>query len=98
MRRRIALMEDPFPLRGQCSCMDNIELPGLLHAAFLRSPHAHARIRRIDAAAARAAPGVRAVITFGELRPLLTADRIPLALPSAAIRFNVDPPCLAAAE
>jgi carbon-monoxide dehydrogenase large subunit len=96
--RRIARIEDSRLLRGQGCFIDDIELPGLLHAAFLRSPHAHARIRRIDAAAARAAPGVRAVLTYAELRPLLTADRIPLALPSAAIRFDVDPPCLAAAE
>jgi carbon-monoxide dehydrogenase large subunit len=41
---------------------------------------------------------VRAVLTYAKLRPLLTADRIPLALPSAAIRFDVDPPCLAGDE
>jgi len=96
--RRIARLEDPRLLRGQGAFVDDIELSGLLHAAFLRSPHAHARIWRIDAAAARAAPGLRAVLTHAELRPLLTADRIPLALPSPAIRFDVDPPCLAAAE
>jgi carbon-monoxide dehydrogenase large subunit len=96
--RRIPRIEDPALLRGQACFVDDIELPGLLHAAFLRSPLAHARIRRIDAAGARAAPGVRAVLTYAELRPLLTADRMPLALPSAAIRFDVDPPCLAAGE
>jgi carbon-monoxide dehydrogenase large subunit len=95
---RTARVEDPPLLRGQGRFADDIALPGLLHAAFLRSAHAHARIKRLDGARARAAPGVRAVLTAAELRPLLTADRIPLALPSAAIRFDVDPPCLAAGE
>src|SRR5215208_6511835 len=43
-------------------------------------------------------PGVRAVLTYQDLRPLLTCDRIPLALPVAAIRFHVDPCYLAERE
>jgi carbon-monoxide dehydrogenase large subunit len=96
--QRIARLEDAPLLRGRSRFVDDIELPGLLHAAFLRSAFAHGRIKQIDVAPARALPGVRAVVTFAELRPLLTGDRIPLALPSAAIRFDVDPPCLAAGE
>ena len=89
--RRIKRIEDGPLLRGQGRFVDDIRLPGLLHAAFLRSPHPHARLKRVDVAAARALEGVGAVLTYAELRPHLTCDRIPLALPSAAIRFQVDP-------
>ncbi|MCG6122569.1 MAG: xanthine dehydrogenase family protein molybdopterin-binding subunit [Microvirga sp.] len=48
----------------------DIRPAGALHACFLRSPHAHARIARIDAAAARAAPGVEAVLLWEDLAPV----------------------------
>ncbi len=89
--RSVLRLEDRKLLRGAGRFVDDIVLPGMLHAAFVRSPVAHGRITRIDAAAARAAEGVRAVLTYADLRPLMTCDRIPLALPSAAIRFDVDP-------
>jgi len=50
--------EDPRFLRGEGRFVDDVTLPGLLHAAFLRSPHAHARIARIHTTAAAAAPGM----------------------------------------
>ncbi|MCC7411181.1 MAG: xanthine dehydrogenase family protein [Gammaproteobacteria bacterium] len=56
---------------GRAQCGDHIHLPGMLHGKALRSPHAHARIRHIDAERARALPGVRAVITdadFSQVR------------------------------
>ncbi len=59
--------EDPRLLRGQALFVDDVELPGLLHAAFLRSPYAHARLKRIDVGAAQARPGVVAVITAADL-------------------------------
>jgi carbon-monoxide dehydrogenase large subunit len=66
--------EDPPLLRGHGSFLDDIAEPaGTLHLAFLLSPHAHARIVRIDASAARAAEGVVAVFTgadFTEIKPL----------------------------
>jgi carbon-monoxide dehydrogenase large subunit len=55
--------EDPRLLRGQGRFISDINLPGQAYAVFLRSPHAHANIRSIDAAAARQAPGVVAVYT-----------------------------------
>ncbi len=55
--------EDYRFLTGNGQYTDDITLPGQTFAAFLRSPHAHARIRAIDTAAARAAPGVLAVFT-----------------------------------
>ena len=96
--QRMLRVEDGPLLRGQGRFVDDIVFPPLLHAAFFRSPFAHAKLTRIDVAKARAFPGVRAVFTYGDLRPHLTCDRIPLALPSAAIRFNVDPFVLAHVE
>ena len=93
--QRMLRVEDGPLLRGQGRFVDDIRLPGMLHAAFFRSPFAHAKLTRIDVTKARALPGVRAVFTYDDLRPHLTCDRIPLALPSAAIRFNVDPFVLA---
>ena len=96
--RAMRRLEDAPLLRGQGRFVDDVEIEGLLHAAFLRSPVAHARLNRIEAGAARGIAGVHAVLTFAELRPLLSGDRIPLAVPSAAIRFPVDPYALARDE
>jgi aerobic carbon-monoxide dehydrogenase large subunit len=96
--RSVLRLEDHKLLRGAGRFVDDIVLSGVLQAAFVRSPVAHGLIRHIDAAAARAVEGVRAVLTYADLRPLMTGDRIPLALPSAAIRFDVDPVCLADGE
>jgi carbon-monoxide dehydrogenase large subunit len=70
----------------------------MLHVALVRSPIAHARIRAIETAAALKLAGVRAILKYRDLRPLLSRDRIALALPSSAIRFHVDPPVLASDE
>ena len=59
--------EDARLLSGQALFVDDVELPGMLHAAFLRSNLAHARIRSIDVAAARARAGVVAVYTAADL-------------------------------
>jgi carbon-monoxide dehydrogenase large subunit len=53
--------EDARLITGQTNWTDNITLPGLVHVAYLRSPHAHARITAVDLSAAREAPGVFAV-------------------------------------
>ncbi|NLE76406.1 MAG: molybdopterin-dependent oxidoreductase, partial [Chloroflexi bacterium] len=55
---------------GRASFTDDVQPPGLLHARLLLSPHAHARIRRIDASRAHALPGVRTVLTFEDLPPV----------------------------
>ncbi|MHB8554532.1 MAG: molybdopterin-dependent oxidoreductase [Candidatus Dormibacteria bacterium] len=52
---------------GRPCFVDDIELRGLLHAKLLTSPHAHARLRRIDVSAARRLPGVHAVLTHADL-------------------------------
>jgi aerobic carbon-monoxide dehydrogenase large subunit len=58
--------EDGRFIRGKGNYLDDIELPGMLHMAILRSPHAHARIKSVDTSAASSMPGVIAVVT-GEL-------------------------------
>ena len=55
--------EDPRLLRGGGRYVDDIVLPGMVYGHVLRSPHAHARIRRIETAAANAAPGVLCILT-----------------------------------
>jgi CO/xanthine dehydrogenase Mo-binding subunit len=56
--------------RGQAPYTADLHLPGMLHTAVLRSPHARARVTSIDLAPARSAPGVRAVIGPGEVEQL----------------------------
>ncbi len=65
--------EDPRLLTGRGCYVDDVRLPGTLHAAIIRSPHAHAVIRRVDRAEALAAPGVAMVVTaadLGNVRPI----------------------------
>lgn len=64
---RLARNEDARLLTGRALFVDDLQLPGMLHAAFLRSPHAHARLGAIDAERARALPGVVAVFTADDL-------------------------------
>lgn len=60
--------EDPRILTGRGRYVADISLPGMLHAAFVRSPFPHARIVSVDAKAARELPGVVAVITGAEMK------------------------------
>ena len=66
---RINRVEDARLLTGRGTFVDDITLPGMLHACFVRSPFAHAAIRGIDTSAARAVPGVRFVFTAADLNP-----------------------------
>ena len=67
---RLKRKEDARFIRGKGTYLDDIRLPGMLHAAILRSPFAHATINSIDTAAALAAPNVAAVITAKDLETL----------------------------
>ncbi|HHY66819.1 MAG TPA: molybdopterin-dependent oxidoreductase, partial [Alicyclobacillus sp.] len=67
MGKSIGRKEDPRLIRGKGRYIDDIMLPNMLYMCVLRSPYAHARIRRIDASAALAAPGVKLVITGEDL-------------------------------
>ncbi len=62
--------EDPRILTGAGRYVDDIKLPGMLHAAFVRSPLAHARVLSVDVFAARALPGVVAAFTGAELEAM----------------------------
>ena len=62
-------LEDPALLRGRGRYVDDLDIPGLRHAAFVRSPHAHAHINAISTDAARSSPGVIAVLTLADLDP-----------------------------
>src|SRR3974377_471019 len=58
--------------QGRGQYVSDEVLPRMVHVAFVRSPHAHARIKRIDAAAARKASGIVAVVSGAELAKLIT--------------------------
>ena len=80
--RRGSARRYPRFLTGASCFTDDIALAGQLHAVVVRSPHAHARIRAVDTAAARSAPGVRLVLAAvdieGEVaRPIPSYSRTP---------------------
>lgn len=88
-------VEDEPLLRGCARFLDDITLPGMTHAVFVRSPVAHARLCKVGLEAARVTPGVLAAYAHADLRTRIVGDRMPLALKATAIRFDVDPPYLA---
>src|SRR5690242_3633736 len=73
-------------------------MPGMLHASFVRSPHAHARIVAIDTRAALDLPGVVAVLTSEDIRCVAACDRLVVALPDRTYKQQRDRPILAAEE
>ena len=98
-------IEDPELLTGEGTFVGNLRVDGLLHAAFVRSPFAHAEIVSIDAADALALPGVVAVLTAADLavepyHPFVVLSeavpRPPLA--SGRVRFVGDPVAVVIAE
>ena len=100
--QHLARKEDYRLLTGHGRYVDDIEVPGALHACFVRSPHAHARIVSIDSEAARQMPGVVAVVTGHDLAQWTTRQRMapPIeglqamemdTLPTAKVRFQGDP-------
>jgi carbon-monoxide dehydrogenase large subunit len=80
---RLLRREDPALLSGEARYVDDLVVPGALHLAVLRSPHAHARIRRIDVSGATALPGVAGAYTGADLRPEWAAP-MPCAWPVTA--------------
>ena len=90
IRRR----EDPRLITGDATFTDDVKLPGMVHAAILRSPHAHAKIKSIDTTAASGAPGVVAVYTGADTDGVL--NPIPCAwLPPDCDIKAVDHPAIA---
>ena len=72
----VGRLEDPDLLAGRACFADDILLGDELHAAFVRSPHGHAAIERIDCAAALALDGVHAIYTAADFAPHLKIDRL----------------------
>src|SRR5213596_284719 len=68
MGAEVKRKEDPRLITGRSTYVTDVVLPGMHHVAFVRSPHAHARIRKIDASAASRRPGVLAVVTGQDIR------------------------------
>jgi carbon-monoxide dehydrogenase large subunit len=90
----VTRVEDARYLRGEARYVDDIALPGMLHVAFLRSPHAHARLVRLETARAAASPGVARVFAFADLarwmKPLPLFGAPPPGL-AARVRFAIRP-------
>ena len=78
-------------LTGRGTFVDDLGCPGVAHAAMVRSPHAHARVRRIDAAAALALPGVLAVVTAADVADIQKPwpARMPSPVPGTTVRHGV---------
>src|SRR4030095_52968 len=79
MGAEVRRKEDPRLITGTSSYVGDLALPGMHYVAFVRSPHAHARIRKIDASAALRRPGVFKVVTGHDIKKLCA----PLPLPGA---------------
>jgi len=96
--QRIKRVEDPALLRGAARFADDIHYPDMLHAHFVRSAYAHARLISIDTTAACEMPGVHAVYTHDDLAPHWATDHIPGEMPNAAIRQTIKQTVLARDE
>ena len=81
---RLLRKEDPRLVQGRGRYVGDIALPGMLHAAFVRSPHAHARLGAINADRALKVPGVVAVVTGADLGE--AGRSLPIVPPHAALR------------
>lgn len=96
--KSIERVEDLQLVRGKGRFVGDIRLPGMLHAAFVRSPHAHARIVSIDKGAAMRMPAVAAVLTADDLKDVTTTNRLVVALPDKTYKQQRDRFILAEGE
>jgi carbon-monoxide dehydrogenase large subunit len=76
--RSVRRVEDPVLITGKGCYVDDVQLPGMLHMTFLRSPYPHAKILSIHVSAAQAMPGVVAVVTGDDLSERLHVPVMPL--------------------
>ncbi|MEA5501796.1 xanthine dehydrogenase family protein molybdopterin-binding subunit [Halotia wernerae UHCC 0503] len=88
---RLRRLEDRALLTGRGRFVDDIGLPGTLHAAFVRSPHAHARVTAIDTEDAAKLESVRAILTGADLARVMTATRLPIAFPEGQMPAEAMP-------
>jgi carbon-monoxide dehydrogenase large subunit len=87
IRRR----EDPRLITGTATYTDDLTLPGTVHAAILRSPHAHARIKRIDTSRAKTAAGVLAVYTAADTEQVLKPMPCAWLIPNSDLKIAAYP-------
>ena len=87
IRRR----EDPRLITGRAAYTDDIKLPGMVHAAILRSPHAHAAIKAIDTSGAAAQPGVLAVYTGADTDGVLAGMPCAWLIPGSDLKTPEHP-------
>jgi carbon-monoxide dehydrogenase large subunit len=91
LNARVARNEDARLLTGRARFVDDVQLPGMLHVAFVRSDYAHGRLIRIDASAARQRDGVAAIYTFDDLGAY--GEPAPLLVPPPPIPDLIFHPC-----
>jgi carbon-monoxide dehydrogenase large subunit len=103
--KAVRRLEDPPLIKGSGTYTDDVDAPGALHAAFVRSEVAHGRIVGIDTAAAASAPGVAAVFTAADLglAPMATGPMVPDDVPrpilaEERVRFQGEAIALVVAE
>src|SRR5919197_1734524 len=98
--KAIKRREDPRFITGRGQYVDDVKLPGMTYAAFVRSPHAHARLSRIDASRAKAIPGVIAVYSGQDVQVgglpcgwMLPEIKVPVrpAFASGKVRYVGEP-------
>src|SRR5436309_1132498 len=94
---RVQRVEDPKFIRGKGQYVGGMVQPGMVHVAFIRSKHAHARIKSIDVSRARKLPGVVGVWTgkdtkdrFEPIRPAILTDVVPRFKPCAWYPMTFD--------
>ena len=92
---RIKRKEDPALIQGRGHYVDDFKLDRMVHMVFVRSPHAHARIKSVKTDAARAMPGVVEVFTGADLQGKL--GLVPCAVAMEGLKIP-EHPCLALGE
>ncbi len=88
---KVKRREDPRLITGKATYTDDLQLAGLLHAAIVRSPHAHARIVRVDPSAARRVPGVVAVFVGADLQGKVNPLPCAWLIPNAELKVPAHP-------
>lgn len=88
---RIKRRDDPQLITGKATYTDDVKLPGTVYAAFVRSPHAHARIVRVDTTRAKAARGVLAVYTGRDVADTLAPIPCAWLIPNADLKVPARP-------
>ena len=96
--KAVPRLEDEPLLRGNGRFVDDMHLPGMLEAAFVRSPHAHALVRGVRKDAALALKGVHAVLVRSDLLPYLRNEFMVVGLPSKDYKQDLNRPALVGDE